>query len=178
MSIEFKPWEKMTRISPFLVTITEKIDGTNGCIVIEDGKIIAVQSRKRFITVDDDNYGFARWVSENEEDLLRLGDGHHFGEWAGLGIQKNPSRLERKHFFLFNSFRWADNPDKPDCCDVVPILFEGEMDNGTIPRILVAMQLDNESNGTKREGVCVYYPAFNKYTKHTIKSPNGKWCKD
>lgn len=29
----------------------------------------------------------------------------------------------------------------------------------------------------KREGVVVYYHAFRKYTKHTVKDQNGKWCK-
>ena len=89
--LEFKKWEKIPRENPFTVTISEKIDGTNACIVIIDGAIAEVQSRKRFITPGDDNYGFALWVEENKDDLASLGDGYHYGEWAGEGIQKNPS---------------------------------------------------------------------------------------
>ena len=38
MSVEFKPWPKIGRDNPFVVTITEKMDGTNACIIIKDGK--------------------------------------------------------------------------------------------------------------------------------------------
>lgn len=88
MTIEFKAWPKIPRATGEKVTITEKMDGTNACVVIQEGKIVGVQSRKRFITPEDDNYGFAAWVAENEQELLKLGDGYHYGEWAGLGIQK------------------------------------------------------------------------------------------
>lgn len=176
--LEFQPWPKIPRENPFNVTITEKIDGTNACIVIEDGKIVALQSRKRFITPKDDDYGFAAWAEENKFDLEQgLGDGHHYGEWAGEGIQKNPHCLKGKHLFLFNTHRWNENnPNLPFCCDVVPILYQGVMDSGTVDKLLVNL-LDNSPEGVTAEGVVIYYHAFRKYTKHTIKSPNGKWCK-
>ena len=56
--LEFQAWPKIGRVSPFSVVISEKMDGTNGCIVIRDGKLIAVQSRKRFIVEGDDNYWY------------------------------------------------------------------------------------------------------------------------
>ena len=176
--VEFKAWPKIGRISPFKATITEKIDGTNACIIIQDGVIVGVQSRKRLITHDDDNYGFAGWVSRNEEDLLSLGDGYHYGEWAGLGIQKNPHCLEKKEFFLFNTFRWnPDNPNKPECCAVVPILFEGNLEADTIRDCLYNLETVAPQD-QKPEGIVVFYHAFKMMTKHTIISPNGKWCKD
>jgi len=176
-NIEFKAWEKIPRENPFTVTITEKMDGTNACIVIQDGAIVAVQSRKRFITPEDDNFGFAKWVEDNNDDLLSLEEGYHYGEWAGLGIQKNPHNLEGKKFFLFNTFRWnIDNPNRPKCCNVVPILYQGMLEPETIPELLEGLK--NEADvGETPEGVVVYYHAFRKYTKHTIISPNGKWCK-
>lgn len=175
--IEFKPWPKMGRINPFKVTISEKMDGTNACIVIRDGEIVGVQSRKRFIKVGDDNYGFAGWVEANKEELLSLGEGHHFGEWAGLGIQKNPHNLDCKKFFLFNTARWnPDNPNLPDCCDVVRVLYSGPLEPDTVPRLLTVMVA--EAGDTRPEGLVVYYHSFDRYTKHTIKSPNGKWCKE
>jgi len=173
-NIEFKAFEKIPRENPFNVTITEKIDGTNGCIVIVDDKIVGVQSRKRFITPEDDNYGFASWVEDNKNELISLGNGYHYGEWAGLGIQKNPLQLKEKHFYLFNTFRWNENnPNKPSCCDVVPVLFQGQLEPFTIQNLLEELKKDV----IIREGIVVYYHAFRKYTKHTIISPNGKWCK-
>lgn len=176
--VEFKAWEKIGRENPFNVTITEKMDGTNACIIISEGQIVGVQSRKRLITPEDDNYGFASWVRENESNLINLGDGYHYGEWAGLGIQKNPHALDCKEFFLFNTFRWNENnPNRPECCKVVPVLFQGELTPSTIPVLLEKLKSEANENQTP-EGVIVYYHAFRKYTKHTIKSPNGKWCKD
>lgn len=176
--LEFQPWPKMTRISPFNVTISEKIDGTNACIIIQDGVIVGVQSRKRFITPEDDNYGFAGWVGRHHDELLTLGEGHHYGEWAGLGIQKNPHDLPEKQFFLFNTARWnPNNPNLPECCKVVPVLFTGTMDVNTVPDLLAELKATGDRVGTRPEGVVVYYPSFGNYTKHTINSPNGKWCK-
>jgi len=178
MTVEFKGFPKISRENPFRVTITEKLDGTNACVVVKDGEVIAVQSRKRFITPEDDNYGFAGWVDRNKDDLKSLGDGYHYGEWAGLGIQKNPHNLTDKQFFLFNTFRWnSNNMNKPECCNVVPILFEGILQSSTIPDLL--SKLENQAKeGESPEGVIVYYHAFRCYTKHTIKSPNGKWYKE
>ena len=101
-NIEFKAWNKIPRENPFRATITEKINGTNACIIIQDGSVVGAQSRKRLITPDDDNFGFAAWVEKNSEALEALGDGYHYGEWAGPGIQKNPHALDEKQFFLFN----------------------------------------------------------------------------
>src|ERR1700744_5037408 len=91
---EFKPWPKTPRYFRD-ITITEKIDGTNAAIGIQpvagsDYPMVYAQSRKRIITKDDDNYGFARWVYDNCETLVEdLGYGLHFGEWWGKGIQRS-----------------------------------------------------------------------------------------
>lgn len=56
---EFVPFQKIGRLSRGC-TITEKIDGTNASIYIgEDGEFLT-GSRTRWITPEDDNYGFAR----------------------------------------------------------------------------------------------------------------------
>lgn len=176
--LEFQPWPKIGRVSPFSVVISEKMDGTNGCIIIRDGSIIAVQSRKRFITPGDDNYGFAGWVDRNGEKLLSLGDGHHYGEWAGPGIQKNPHSLDEKKFFLFNTARWNENnPNRPDCCSVVEVLYEGTLEPETIPGVMEQLLKDRPAP-QRPEGVVCFYKSFKMYTKHTFNSPNGKWCKE
>lgn len=136
--MEFKPWPKITRVENRRTPIfTEKLDGTNACVVIsftdpndktlytqltEVGPLsIWAQSRSRFITPDDDNYGFARWVQENGRSLSQLGSGYHFGEWWGQGIQRGYGQT-KKRFSLFDTRRWnADNPP-PSPCEVVPVL--------------------------------------------------------
>lgn len=80
----FRAWPKTPRLFRDMV-ITEKIDGTNAAVIVADGKLYA-QSRKRIITPDDDNFGFASWVAEHPE-LVELGEGYHYGEWWGKGIQ-------------------------------------------------------------------------------------------
>lgn len=120
----FERFPSLTRFSQDW-TVTEKIDGTNAQILItEDGQVLA-GSRTRLITPDDDNYGFARWVKEHEEGLKEtLGEGRHFGEWWGKGIQRGYS-LTEKRFSLFNTSRWKKK-DLPDYLHVVPTLCEGE----------------------------------------------------
>jgi hypothetical protein len=120
----FAPMPKIARYSR-LCTITEKIDGTNASIFIGDNGEFYTASRTKWITPEDDNQGFSRWANENILDLAKLGPGHHFGEWWGLGIQRRYGQT-RKRFSLFNTFRWSDASVRPTCCDVVPVLFEGQ----------------------------------------------------
>mgnify|MGYP003653427479 CR=1 FL=1 len=177
MTTEFKAWPKIPRASGENITITEKLDGTNACIVIKEGVIVGVQSRKRFITPEDDNYGFALWVSENKDDLLMLGDGYHYGEWAGLGIQKNPHNMVGKKFFLFNAFRWNDqNPNRPDCCNVVPVLYQGELTDDCIERVLYKLKECSIQEGYTAEGIVIYYNKTKRFEKYTYNYISGKWC--
>lgn len=135
----FKPWPKILRLEKKRPPVfTEKIDGTNACVivayqnpdansiasVVNNGGILSIwaQSRTRLITPENDNYGFAKWVRSNSEELLSLGKGYHFGEWWGQGINRGYG-LTEKRFSLFNTCRWGPhNPHTPKCCHVVPII--------------------------------------------------------
>ena len=120
MTIEFKAWPKIPRIENEKIFFTEKIDGTNACIIITEEGEFACQSRTRIITPGDDNFGFASWAYKHKEELMSLGVGHHYGEWWGKGIQRGYN-LEEKRFSLFNIFRWnKDNTNLPPCCHIVP----------------------------------------------------------
>ncbi len=125
----FEDFGKMTRWEKVLVTVTEKIDGTNAQICISpDGKF-QVGSRNRWITPgkDTDNYGFAAWAYENEEMLRGLGIGRHFGEWWGYGIGRGYGCSEGERYFsLFESYKWVVQ-HRLTCCKVVPILFHGQL---------------------------------------------------
>lgn len=121
--MEFKPWPKITRVENRRKPVfTEKLDGTNACIVIGDDGYFGCQSRNKIITPEDDNYGFAGWASRNKEKLLSLGRGYHFGEWWGLGIGRGYDQKGKK-FSLFNTMRWSqqENP-YPDLIHIVPCL--------------------------------------------------------
>lgn len=137
--VEFSPFPKLGRLRRAM-TITEKLDGTNAAVrlapvtdaVILDPNLVCLvgefglyaQSRNRFVTPENDNYGFARWVLDNAADLVNLGAGVHFGEWWGAGIQRRYG-LTEKRFSLFNTSRWnAENPPPP-CCSVVPVIYSG-----------------------------------------------------
>ncbi len=127
MSIEFKKWPKIPHWDTCKWHVTEKIDGTNACVVIKSKGIsrsgvvydVAAQSRQRLITPQDDNFGFAQWVEDNKEELVKLGEGYHYGEWWGKGIQRGYG-LEERRFSLFDW--WREGEDLPTCCYVVPIL--------------------------------------------------------
>lgn len=177
--VEFKAWGKIPRGRGQGITITEKLDGTNACIVIFDDKIVAVQSRKRFIKLGDDNYGFALWVSQNEEELLKLGDGYHYGEWYGEGIQKNPHNKVGKHLALFNTFRWGvHNTNTPNCVEVVPILYQGIVTAGIEGKTMLELLEASKEKGYIAEGIVSYYHNTKTYQKDTFKYNLGKWKKE
>ena len=92
------------------VIVTEKIDGTNAQILVNDeGTDFRVGSRNQWITPEADNFGFARWCADNRDDLLKLGPGRHFGEWWGSGIQRGYGLAKgEKRFSLFNVSKWAE----------------------------------------------------------------------
>jgi hypothetical protein len=119
---EFKEFPKMARLSRECI-ITEKLDGTNAQIFIGDDGEFLVGSRTRWITPENDNYGFAKWAMDHKDELMELGPGRHFGEWWGGGIQRKYP-IGEKRFSLFNVSVWGES--RPACCSVVPILYQGE----------------------------------------------------
>lgn len=126
--IPFVEFQKISRYSREVI-VTEKIDGTNAQVYINDTMTeVYAGSRSRWITATQDNMGFAKWVQANKAELLKLGPGSHFGEWWGLGIQRGYG-LKEKRFSLFNVSRWGDDATRPACCGVVPVLWRGIMDD-------------------------------------------------
>lgn len=181
--MQFQPWPKIPRLKKERITITEKMDGTNSCIIIEDGEIIGIQSRKRFIYPEGfadkkgcDNAGFAGWVQEHEEELLGLGDGHHYGEWAGPAIQKNPHNLSIKRFYLFNTQRWGAYAERcPKCCTTVRVLYEGPNTLEAVEDAMLSLQSIAKMEEYVPEGVIIFnHLAKNSY-KRTYTSEEGKW---
>lgn len=152
------------------------------CIAQKNNLYMFAGSRKRWITPENDNYGFARWVKENSDDLFNLGEGQHFGEWWGQGIQRGYD-MDKKVFSLFNTGRWInyDTPiginDKrehcPKCCDVVPILYKGTFNTYDAQYTLNYLSLGGSiaSPGFKNpEGIVVYHAASRMLFKQAIKN--------
>lgn len=198
---EFRGFPKIERFTKFLnspVTLTEKIDGTNACVVIEQYErgtgtppelIIAwddqddvtwgmyAQSRKRLLTLGDDNYGFALWVREHCEELKELGHGHHFGEWWGGGIQRNYGLdKDDKRLSLFNVNRPVET--LPACCSQVPVLDVHTYDPERIRK--VALELHENGSAAAPgfpdpEGVMIWHSSMRQYFKLPFDpDPKGK----
>jgi hypothetical protein len=175
--IPFTEFPKIPRLKRTIV-VTEKIDGTNASILVpEDDGPLLVGSRTRWITPEDDNYGFARWVKEREDELRKaLGYGQHFGEWWGAGIQRRYGLVE-KRFSLFNVGRWVEAPQH---CHVVPKLYEGPWDQGAIDLCLAKLTVEGSvaSPGfMKPEGVVIFHAASRSLYKVTIEKddePKGR----
>lgn len=177
MAPEFIPFPKIPRLRRE-VLITEKIDGTNACVVIEEDGTVYAQSRKRIITPDSDNYGFAAWAEQHQEMLRNcLGSGRHYGEWFGQGIQRGYGMTDR-WFALFNvrRWRWGIEPDLPFAwfdeaieelqrervnVTVVPVVRRGHWSDDTIDDALERLR-DTGSyvapGFTNPEGVVVFHP--------------------
>lgn len=194
--IQFNEFPKMARMSREMI-ITEKIDGTNAqifiypevleempydkrggelghflkkeIIAVVDGFTIRAGSRSKWITPKDDNYGFAKWVLANAEDLINLGEGRHFGEWWGNGIQRGYG-MKEKIFSLFNVARW-DGELRPKCCSIVPTLYKGMFDTTVADNTLNFLREYGSHAAPgfmKPEGIVVWHVAGNFGLKKTI----------
>lgn len=170
-TLEFKKFPSIKRLRRGCI-ITEKLDGTNAQIVFDKCGNILCGSRNREITPDDDNYGFARWAYNNQELLFEvLGEGRHYGEWWGQGIQRNYGKKE-KTFSLFNSGRWnSKDLDKVEQLDVVPVLYGGEFTTEKIDEVMEILGIIGSvaSEGFMRpEGVVVYHTQISSMFKLTF----------
>lgn len=181
-SAEFEAFPKIVRYVNEVFTITEKIDGTNAAFRIAEGKVVSVQSRKRLITPDDDNFGFAAWVMGNEGEIVsEFGDGLHYGEWWGVGIQRNYG-LTHRRFSPFNTFRWPDDRPYVNIGEVpvrgVPILVEGPLALLDVA-LGVTLEALSESGSvaapgfTNPEGCMVFLHGLRKHLKAPF-DPNPK----
>lgn len=189
---EFQEWPKTPRLRR-TVTITEKIDGTNACIIIEPGRPddhpdgwcsgvytdygffkVGAQSRKRIIEPGRDNYGFARWVQDNAETLVHdLGEGYHYGEWWGRGIQRGYG-LDHKRFSLFNTHRWGGVEFETPSLDTVPHLATAEFSDRLVDTALSDLEMNGSyaALGQSAEGVVIYHHDSRKCFKVLIENDN------
>lgn len=204
--MKFQAFPKIARWSREIV-ITEKLDGTNSQIYIApemggvfvdddmdpiqeppcavvDGLGLWAGSRNRWLTRQQDNFGFFKWVYDNAASLVYLGQGRHYGEWWGQGIQRGYG-LQEKRFSLFNVKRWGFLAEEgfrdavrrgvvtnaPSCCYVVPTLYTGMNEPGRIEAALAELSLIGSLAAPgfmDPEGIVVFHVAGNVLFKKTI----------
>ncbi len=128
MSTDFKSFPsipRLERINPIL-TITQKLHGTNACIH-RDGDKLRAGSRNRWLTVEKDNYGFAKWVEDNTSMLLEVLPlaGTFYGEWCGPGINSGEGLTERTFVpFDLEIVEIAEGAPSPGLRNL-PVLYSG-----------------------------------------------------
>lgn len=96
---------------------TVKVHGTNAAVQqLPDGTLL-YQSRSKYVTLEDDNCGFASWAYTHHDQLLEVlkhyravfsvGDNSIltiFGEWAGTGVQPTVAISQHaKSFYIFSA---------------------------------------------------------------------------
>lgn len=169
--MEFVKWRSIPRLSKERMTLTEKIDGSNAAIRIREWTIedsvsgvldtvevdgilynIWVQSRTRFISPENDNFGFAQWVWTNRVELIRiLGVGEHYGEWWGSKIQRGYGLKGERRFSLFNAPRWVEFiKSEPGSTAVeglctVPLLYAGPFSGEKITEFRELLRLGSRA---------------------------------
>lgn len=157
----FKPWPKTPRIENVTYHFTEKLDGTNACLIIQDGELYC-QSRNKLITPEDDNYGFARWAYSHKEELVHnLYPGYWYGEWWGLGIQRGYDQTE-KRFSLF----WYPGTLETDLVSLVPTLKVATLEEAR--NLLITEGSQAAPGFMNPEGVVLYEPTTRQRFKSII----------
>lgn len=176
--MEFQPWPKIARWNREIL-VTEKIDGSNAqvrftpvttpvdeahAVDVFNGAVgpvaLHVGSRKRWLQPgkQTDNFGFAAWCAEHRDELYALlGDGGHYGEWYGVGIQRGYGLHERR-LALFNTRLTLEDCTIPNV-DIVPTIHEGPVVDPN--QFIDALQAQGSIlvPGAPAEGIVVYHKA-------------------
>lgn len=175
--LEFRGFPKIPRLNRNIV-VTEKIDGTNGAIVISEDGNFQVQSRNRILTLATDNHGFAKWAYDNRDALIEtLGEGYHYGEWWGFGINRGYGlKHGEKYFSLFNTYRWYRTihfRSPVPGLSVVPVLYNGVFSQEEIQRSQRVLQTYGSlaSPGYREpEGIVIFHEHAKQLFKVTLKN--------
>lgn len=114
------------------IVVTEKLDGTNAAILINDEGVFGCSKNKILSPgKSTDNFGFAAWVESCKDDLKNaLGFGLHRGEFWGVGVNRGYGLIERR-FSLFNTHKWTLpylDGLLPSGVHVTPTLYKGPHD--------------------------------------------------
>ena len=127
-------------------TATVKLHGTNAGLYIDKNGAYVPQSRRRSLTIEQDNFGFAAFalganVRERIEAIAHRVMCHYglenvtlFGEWIGPGIQQNVGidKLTQREFVLFGA-----GTTESSVFSLLPYDFEQVLDSIGTPELRV-----------------------------------------
>lgn len=165
-SYNFEAFPKIPRLENEIMTITEKIDGTNAQILIDEDRIL-FGSRKRWLTPEYDNFGFASWGEANKKELALLKPGRYYGEWWGKGIQRGYEQDKK----IFSFFHYPE--EIPECLkdqvNRVPILYEGPFNLEKIKEISIYLSFTGSVATNFKyknpEGIMIWLELSKQYYK-------------
>lgn len=118
--MQFKPYQHIERLGSDEVEgildstfyIFPKIDGTNGCCYLGDDGELKCGSRRRELTLENDNGGFYQAMSKNKNiiDYLHAHPTHIlYGEWLIPHTLRTYTDTAWRKFYVFDVFDTAQN---------------------------------------------------------------------
>lgn len=207
LTMEFREFSKIHRLDKTTILITQKLHGTNASLwIVPTGEIDYSEAEKPFLTSDgqflvrpakrtsfidleNDNFGFAKFVAKNKDALARcLGPGTWFGEWVGPGINSGEG-LKEKQFALFNVLALDDKILNmraaglwPENVDTVPVLFFGPCTD--LGKEAERVMTELKESGSKYapgfmrpEGIVIQVLGTSATFKHVFEQEDTKWRK-
>lgn len=143
--LALQPEELRHQLDKITLRGTVKIHGTNACIGYDVKKDkLFFQSRNNIIAVGNDNAGFAKYATDNEDFYKKtikeivsvyqnecckpceLDNVYIYGEWAGQGIQKGVALSGVERFFSPFRVVFVEDDVITGCLDFVTGLYESE----------------------------------------------------
>ena len=189
----YPSFPSIERVENVYIVISEKIDGTNGLIELcgipeqmyPNECPIKFGSRNRYISIEDDNYGFANFFTphidkiliaikhikeESESEIDKVCIQRIYGEWFGQGIQRTYN-LKERFFMPFSTF-YAEKMIEAGVPNIIkPYIFYAGKENEA-PMFLETLLKDKGSylipGYMHPEGLVYHYPKYNKRVKNII----------
>ena len=183
-TVNYNSFPSIERLENIYCIISEKIDGTNGLIEINETNV-RFGSRNRYVFFNDDNAGFANFFRDYEarfkdaaKDIitdesypLRI-----YGEWFGCGIQRNYG-LKDKFFMPFHLFYSKKLIEYQIPNIVTPnIMYAGKFSIEVVDACMQQLKLDGSGvvkNYKQPEGIVIFFPKYNFRLKETF--DGAKW---
>jgi hypothetical protein len=161
--------------------IFPKIDGTNASVWLDENGELQAGSRKRHLSVDEDNAGFCKWAKEqlNLLDYLQDNPTHRlFGEWLVPHSLKTYREDAWRQFYVFDVVL-SDNKHL-HYCDYKPLLEKYNINyipplaiinNPDYEKFVVQLErnvfLIQDGKGAGEGIVIKNYDFFNQYGRQT-----------
>lgn len=197
--MDFKAFPSIERFEKVDVEVTQKLHGSNASVTImrapmdvlngkhpelipflnvDTGWLVIPGKRTSYINLENDNFGFAKFISERKDEFVTcLGEGTFYGEWVGPGINSGEG-LKEKLFVLFDT-RLVGRP-LPNRCFTVPVLWKGALKDMNLENIMHDLKVRGSqfvSGFMRPEGVVIRVQHSNIMWKEVFESETTQWRK-